>query len=887
MRRSFSTGLCVTCAALVLTFAAPHGLPAAGLRLATFRCDATPPLGGHPLIWLVKVEKVEDPLLAKGVVLDDGAHRYVLCAMDWCGLCNSSHSLLVKKIAAAAGTDASRVELHTVHQHTAPYTDSDAQKLLDRCQDPPAYVDLKFMEQLGNRLAAAVSDAVGRLAPFDQVGVSQVPVDRVASSRRLPVGDGTVTRRMSAALDPKLRAAPEGNIDPLLRTVTFARAGKPLVRLHYYATHPQSFYGDPRASADFVGHARERLESKEKVFQVYFTGCAGDVACGKYNDRTPRARDELESRILSAMEASAAATRLFPAQRLAWRSEAVRLPARNDQGYTEADQRAIMTDVKTRPDVRVRAACNVAYTQRAGRPLATSLLEIGPVAILHLPGESLIEFQKFAQQLRGERFVAVAAYGDLGPGYICHERAFHEGGYEPTASRVAPNSEWILKGAICRLFQAPPMTPTPPLRLATFTADVTLPVGHWLCVRPLETIEHPLMAKGVILEDRGRRHVLCTLDWCTLRNSAHALFQAKIAAAVGTQPQYVAVHCVHQHTAPSVDDDAQRLLNAQKDAPERINLNVLDRLASRVATAAAEACKGLQAFDSVGLGQAKVDRVASCRRVPGPDGKILTRWSSCKDPKLRAMPEGAIDPLLRTITLAAGKKPLVRMHYYATHPQTFYEGGRASYDFPGMARQRLEKEEGVFQMYFTGCAGDITVGKYNDGSPEARQPLFERMLAAMKASADATRWKRFDAVGWQTLPVKFTARRDDKYDPAACRATLADPKCKPEQRAAAAGRLACAERLARPVDLSCVRIGPAWVLHLPGEPMNEFQRYAQSLRRGEFVAVAGYGLGSTGYVCTERAFAEGGYEPTASAVVPTSEGAVKKAIDMLLEKEGK
>ena len=60
------------------------------------------------------------------------------------------------------------------------------------------------------------------------------------------------------------------------------------------------------------------------------------------------------------------------------------------------------------------------------------------------------------------------------------------------------------------------------------------------------------------------------------------------------------------------------------------------------------------------------------------------------------MPEGGIDPLLRTITLLRGDKPLVRMHYYATHPQTYYLDGRASYDFPGMARQRLQEEEGVF-----------------------------------------------------------------------------------------------------------------------------------------------------------------------------------------------
>jgi hypothetical protein len=77
-------------------------------------------------------------------------------------------------------------------------------------------------------------------------------------------------------------------------------------------------------------------------------------------------------------------------------------------------------------------------------------------------------------------------------------------------------------------------------------------------------------------------------------------------------------------------------------------------------------------------------------------------------------------------------------------------------------------------------------------------------------------------------------------------------------------------------------IGNVYLLHLPGEPMVAFQQYAQQQRPGAFVAVAGYGDCGPGYLCTERAFREGGYEPTASAVVPESEAAIKKAISALL-----
>jgi len=421
------------------------------LRLATFQADVTPPVGGHPLIWVTPVATVEDPLLAKGVVLEQGERRFVLCAVDWCGLCNSSHTLFREKLAAAVETDVSRVAVHCVHQHTAPYTDGDAQRLLDRCENPPKYVDFEFLDEVTDRVAAAAREAVAHMEPFDTVGLGRAKVDRVASSRRIPTGDGKIIGRMSGTTDPKLQALPEGRIDPLLKTVTLARGGEPLVRMHFYATHPQSFYGDPRACSDVPGFARRRLEEKEGVFHIYFTGCSGDVAMGKYNDRTRRARDELTDRLYAGMEAAAAATRYVPAERLRWQAVPVRFPERTDAGNTLEDNRAKMTSPEGNVVARIRAATRVAFTERIDRPIDVNLLEIGPARVLLLPGECMIEFQLYAQDLKPEEFVAVAAYGDLGPGYICTEASFAEGGYEPSASRAGKESEAVLKEAIRKL----------------------------------------------------------------------------------------------------------------------------------------------------------------------------------------------------------------------------------------------------------------------------------------------------------------------------------------------------------------------------------------------------------------------------------------------------
>jgi hypothetical protein len=252
-----------------------------------------------------------------------------------------------------------------------------------------------------------------------------------------------------------LRDEPEGLIDPMLKTITLARRDKPLVRLHYYASHPQSFYHDPRVTYDFPGMAREALEKTEGVFQVYFTGCGGDVLVGKYNDGTPATRDKFAQRLLAGMEAAVAATQWAPAESIPWRSTEVNLPLYTGPERTVAANRSRMADPKLDPGSRLElGAMLVAFADRIDRPLALSCLQIGRVHILALPGECLVEYQLFAQRLAPLDFVAVAAYTDLGPGYICTDKAFEEGGYEPTDTAVGPGSEPLLKAAISRLLGA-------------------------------------------------------------------------------------------------------------------------------------------------------------------------------------------------------------------------------------------------------------------------------------------------------------------------------------------------------------------------------------------------------------------------------------------------
>jgi len=444
MQRRDTIGI-ILLAATVWLFAVGDAFgEAVALRASIFQCDVTPPMR-QPIYSSYQP-------LAKGIVLVDGERRYVLCVLDWCEVCNSSHTLLRTLLAEAAGTQPSCVAVQTVHQHTAPMADADALRLLGAIDDPPPHPDPGVVEKAARRVAEALRRSLEHMQPVDRIGLGQARVEGVGSTRRVKTNDGKILIRWSRCTDPELRAMPVGRIDPYLKTITLAHGDRPVVRLHYYATHPQSFYGDPRASYDFPGMARQRLEEREGVFQLYFTGCGGDVTAGKYNDGSSEARDRLAAQLLAGMEASIAASQYQPLQSLQWRTVPVTLPLREDRGFTAKDAQARMLNPNLSASTRIyNGAMRIAAARRAGVPYELSALQMNDAYILHLPGECMVEFQLFAQQQRSDGFVAVAAYGDCAPGYICTKKAFIEGGYEPRDSGVAPNSETIVKDAIRQL----------------------------------------------------------------------------------------------------------------------------------------------------------------------------------------------------------------------------------------------------------------------------------------------------------------------------------------------------------------------------------------------------------------------------------------------------
>jgi hypothetical protein len=378
--------------------------------------------------------------------------------VDWTGLRNEAYRTWRAALAEAAHTVPENVALHCIHPHNAPFADVGAQELIAAADGPPS-LDLKFYEKVVADSAEALRRSLAKSAEFTHVGAGSVKVDQVASNRRVLGPDAKVKfTRTSATKNKAARDEPEGLIDPLLRTLSFWNGEKPLAALHFYATHPMSYYGDGMVSADFCGLARQKRQDEDPgVFQVYFTGCAGNVTAGKYNDGSKENRPVLRDRVHAGMVAAWKATERIPVTGWTWRVEPVRLPPRTEPSFGEEQSTTDLNDPKQTKARRNNAAFQLAWLKRTDTPIEITALDFGAKATtLHLPGEPFVEYQLAAHKLRPDASVFVAAYGDDGPGYIPTAAAYLQGGYEPTVALSGPGSEAILLKAIAKVLDADP-----------------------------------------------------------------------------------------------------------------------------------------------------------------------------------------------------------------------------------------------------------------------------------------------------------------------------------------------------------------------------------------------------------------------------------------------
>jgi len=446
-----------------------------------------------------------------------------------------------------------------------------------------------------------------------------------------------------------------------------------------------------------------------------------------------------------------------------------------------------------------------------------------------------------------------------------------------------------------------------------FQTDATPPLGTPVAYAPARKIEDPLSARGIVLLGAGQPIVLCAVDWIGIANGGHDAWRESLALAVGTSVERVAVHVLHQHDAVRCDFSAEELLAPHGLTGRRFDLPFARRTIANAGAAAKAALQTARPVTHLGIGQARVEKVASNRRILGPDGRVaIARSSSYRIPEpilsrlaaearrqgyelsasrveeALAAPEGVIDPLLKMLTFFDGDQPVVSLSYYATHPQSHFGKGDVTSEFVGLARAAHEQSrQGMTLVHFNGASGNVAAGKYNDGTPEMRITLTQRMADGMRRAWEATRKVPLTAADceWRVQPVQLPVAPHLSAEQ--LRAALDNPQATESERLTAAAKLAYVlrRRQSLPIELACLKLGGVYVLHMPGELFVEYQLAAQQMRPKDTVCMAAYGDYGTGYIGTEIAYSQGGYEtqPSSSNTAPQVEQILMDGMRALLK----
>lgn len=427
------------------------------------------------------------------------------------------------------------------------------------------------------------------------------------------------------------------------------------------------------------------------------------------------------------------------------------------------------------------------------------------------------------------------------------------------------------------------------IKLATFDVDATPPLGSAMAYDPVKRLdEMTLRCRGIVLLGAGKPIVLCAVDWIGIANEGHDAFRDALAGAAGTTRDRVAVHTLHQHDAPGCDFTAERIMRELGLTDYgRFEGTFHRKVIQRATEALRAALPAAQEVTHSGWGVAQVKEVASNRRIKGSDGRIrATRYTTTRDPALRAEPEGVIDPQVSLVSFWNGDRPIAVLSYYACHPQSYYRTGVPTPDFPGIARFiRGQAVPEALHIHFNGAGGNIGAGKYNDGDKENRLLLALRLAEGMKQAWIATTKQSLSNsdIGWRTVPVRLPVAPHLKE------AELVQSlKTEPP-----AGYIAKADQLAwlkrsmsgHAIEIACLRVGRTYVLHMPGELFVEYQLVAKAMRPDLHVAMAAYGDYGPGYIGTAAAYPEGGYETSAGAsnVAPGAEQVLAEAMKELLD----
>ncbi len=406
------------------------------LRAGIAKTDITPSeslyMGGYSdTCRMYSSDGVYGNLYIRAIVFDDNANRVVFIESDIVGYPAAEYNSIRKQVSDATGIPFNYVMLGSVHNHAAPILGGRNE-------------NTKWNRQFKNRLVSTVKKAIGNLQPVrigGGIGSSKIAMNRrkkmedtfsyttfdenyaSQSFGKYKTDNPVRIREIEGVI--RLGANPGGPIDEEVSILRIdGISGEPKAVFVNYACHGTSLGGrNNTVSPEWCGHMLEYVEKNiPDVVGIFAQGAAGDIN-PRFVGGLDGYKDNLKKTAELGFEIGKEVVRVF---------------------------NTIITTKPINPKIRLvhkEILCPRKYEalfddfRNTTVTVPTTVVRIDDFTFITFPGELFHEIGKTIKSSTHTKYSFLVGYCNGSVGYLPTQKAFCEGGYEPSSSRFAPVAE--------------------------------------------------------------------------------------------------------------------------------------------------------------------------------------------------------------------------------------------------------------------------------------------------------------------------------------------------------------------------------------------------------------------------------------------------------------
>ena len=385
-------------------------------------------------------------------------------------------------------------------------------------------------------------------------------------------------------------------------------------------------------------------------------------------------------------------------------------------------------------------------------------------------------------------------------------------------------------------------------------------------------VDGKIYIRALVFDDKINKVVFIEADIASLEPGDYTPFRKRISNETGIPVENIMLGCVHNHAAPYPDEK-------NKDSNWSKQLNAKFVLAVKNAIADLEPVKigGGMGRSNIAMNRRQImdDTTSTSTFDENNSSQSYGKYKTDNPVLIREMagvyrlgnnPKGSIDDevgILRIDKISGASKAV--LVNYACHGTSL--GGRNNKISPewngNMLNYIEENIPGVTGIFVQGAAGDIN-------------PRFVGGLNGIKDNVIKTKELGFE-IGKEVVKVYSNIQT---VQPSSSQIKLVhkDITC-PRKYAAVVENF---RNTTLDVPTTAIRIDQFIWVTFPGELFHEIGQNVKTITHSPFPFLVGYCNGSLGYLPTQQAHAEGGYEPWSTKFDPVAEKIFIKGIEKLM-----